>query len=138
VPAFNVITLEHAEAIVAGGERAGSPLILQLSENAVGFHGGNPLPILAACRELAGAAGVPVALHPDHVQDAVLAETGISVAERVGVTSIMIDAAHLAYDLNVARTASLATLAHAGGLWVEAELGEIGGKDGAHAPGVRT
>lgn len=138
VPAFNVITLEHAEAIVAGGEHAGSPLILQLSENAVGFHGGDLLPILAACRELAGAAVIPVALHLDHVQDAVLAETGISVAERVGVTSIMVDAAHLAYDLNVARTASLAALAHAGGLWVEAELGEIGGKDGAHAPGVRT
>ena len=27
---------------------------------------------------------------------------------------------------------------HAGGVWVEAELGEVGGKDGAHAPGVRT
>jgi fructose-bisphosphate aldolase class II len=24
------------------------------------------------------------------------------------------------------------------GVWVEAELGEVGGKDGAHAPGVRT
>lgn len=24
------------------------------------------------------------------------------------------------------------------GIWVEAELGEVGGKDGAHAPGVRT
>jgi fructose-bisphosphate aldolase class II len=27
---------------------------------------------------------------------------------------------------------------HARGVWVEAELGEVGGKDGAHAPGVRT
>jgi fructose-bisphosphate aldolase class II len=27
---------------------------------------------------------------------------------------------------------------HAEGLWVESELGEVGGKNGAHAPGVRT
>ncbi len=27
---------------------------------------------------------------------------------------------------------------HAAGVSVEAELGEIGGKDGVHAPGVRT
>ena len=27
---------------------------------------------------------------------------------------------------------------HDRGLWVEAELGEVGGKGGAHAPGVRT
>jgi fructose-bisphosphate aldolase class II len=38
----------------------------------------------------------------------------------------------------VASTARLAHLAHVAGLWVEAELGEIGGKDGAHAPGART
>lgn len=138
VPAFNVITLEHAEAIVAGGERAGVPLILQVSENAVRFHGGRLLPILAACHELASVAEIPVAIHLDHFQDEALTEAGIASARRVGVSSIMVDAAHLAYDLNVARTAALTTLAHAGGLWVEAELGAIGGKDGAHAPGVRT
>ncbi len=27
---------------------------------------------------------------------------------------------------------------HSNGLYLEAELGEVGGKDGAHAPGVRT
>src|SRR6185312_10019142 len=35
-------------------------------------------------------------------------------------------------------TSDYARRAHDAGLWVEAELGEIGGKDGAHAPGVRT
>ncbi len=138
MPAFNFITLEHAEAIVAGGEQAASPLILQLSENAAKFHGGLLLPILAGCRELAMAGGIPVAIHLDHFQDDALIEAGIAGTGRVGVSSIMVDAAHLAYDLNVARTAALTTLAHAGRLWVEAELGAIGGKDGAHAPGVRT
>jgi fructose-bisphosphate aldolase class II len=39
VAAFNVITLEHAEGIALGAERAGLPVILQLSENAVKYHG---------------------------------------------------------------------------------------------------
>jgi Fructose/tagatose bisphosphate aldolase len=138
VAAFNVITLEHAEAIVAGGEQAGAPLLLQLSENAVRFHGARMLPILAACRELAAAAAVPVAVHLDHFQDDDLTATGIRVADSMGVSSLMVDAAHLPYARNVEHTAELAASAHGAGLWVEAELGEIGGKDGAHAPGVRT
>ena len=36
--AFNVILLEHAEALVAGAEQAGSPVILQISENCVRYH----------------------------------------------------------------------------------------------------
>ena len=37
--AMNVIQLEHAEAIVSGAERAGRPVVLQLSENTVAYHG---------------------------------------------------------------------------------------------------
>ena len=50
----------------------------------------------------------------------------------------MFDASRLDYDANVAATARAARWAHEHDLWIEAELGEIGGKDGAHAPGVRT
>lgn len=138
VPAFNVITLEHAEGIVEGLVRAARPGLLQLSENAIGFHGGRMEPLLAACRELAEQADVPVAIHLDHVQDEALARSGIAAASRLGVTSIMVDAAHLPDAQNVRTTAELASLAHDAGLWVEAELGEIGGKGGAHTPGVRT
>ena len=52
IAAFNVITLEHAEAILAGAGRAGCPVILQVSENAIGFHGGLVAPLLAALRAL--------------------------------------------------------------------------------------
>jgi len=38
----------------------------------------------------------------------------------------------------VRATELAAEWAHEHGLWLEAELGEVGGKDGAHAPGVRT
>ncbi|HYU03371.1 MAG TPA: class II fructose-bisphosphate aldolase, partial [Jatrophihabitantaceae bacterium] len=37
VGAFNVIQLEHAEALVAGAETVGAPVILQISENAVRY-----------------------------------------------------------------------------------------------------
>ena len=38
----------------------------------------------------------------------------------------------------ISPSACVAASAHARGIWVEAELGAVGGKDGAHAPGVRT
>jgi fructose-bisphosphate aldolase class II len=50
----------------------------------------------------------------------------------------MFDAAKLDYDANVAATKVAADWAHQRGMFLEAELGEVGGKDGAHAPGVRT
>jgi fructose-bisphosphate aldolase class II len=54
----------------------------------------------------------------------------------------MVDAAHLPYRDNVEATRTFTKRAHAAGLWVEAELGEIGGKadqrEDAHAPGART
>ncbi len=138
VLAFNVITLEHAEGIAQGLEAAGLPGILQVSENAVRFHGGRTAPLVAASREVAASAGVPVSVHLDHVQDMALARSAVASAWQLGVSSIMVDAAHLDHESNVATTAELVRTAHATSLWVEAELGEIGGKDGAHAPGVRT
>lgn len=138
VLAFNVITLEHAEGIVAGVERANGQAVLQVSENAVRFHGGQLAPILAACARAAAASTAPIAIHLDHFQDLVLTERALEQAVGLGVSSIMVDASALGYTLNVHRTLGLAERAHDLGLWVEAELGEIGGKDGAHTPGVRT
>ncbi|WP_223624450.1 class II fructose-bisphosphate aldolase [Microbacterium sp. EST19A] len=133
IAAFNVITLEYAEGIVAGAERAGLPVLLSISHNAVRFHGGLA-PIAAACRALADDASVPVALHLDHCEseDLVLESAGL------GFASAMFDASMLPYAENVAATARVAARGQELGLWIEAELGEIGGKDGAHAPGVRT
>jgi fructose-bisphosphate aldolase, class II len=68
VAAFNVITLEHA-AITAGAEAAAAPAILQVSQNAVKFHGGAVRPLAAALQEIARATSVDLALHLDHVED---------------------------------------------------------------------
>ena len=132
--AFNVITLEYAEAIVAGAEKANRPVILQISENAVKFHHGKLAPIAAATTAVAAAAAIPASVHLDHVEDEGLLHAG---AEN-GISSAMVDASALDYDANVAATKSAAQWAHRHGMFLEAELGEVGGKDGAHAPGVRT
>lgn len=137
VAAFNVISLDHIEAVAAGAAAAGSAAILQVSENAIGFRGA-PEPLLAACREVAEASYAPLAIHLDHIEDRELAERVLSRASDFGVTSIMFDASKLDPAANMAATRNVAERAHGLGVWVEAELGEIGGKDGAHAPGVRT
>ena len=134
VAAFNVITVEHAEAIVDGAEQAGRPVILQISENAVRFHHSRLAPIAAAARAVADASTVPVALHLDHVEsDELLAQAAAN-----GFGSVMYDASRLPYDRNVAATRAAARACRGAGLWIESELGEVGGKDGAHAPGART
>lgn len=142
VLAFNAITVEHAEGIAAGVERAGAAALIQISENTVRFHGGALAPIAAACVQIAGRSAAPLAVHLDHIQDAALLDEVIGSASALGVTSVMIDAAHLDADENVGQTAAFVERAHAAGLFVEAELGQVGGKDGrvlgAHEPGART
>lgn len=142
VLAFNAITVEHAEGIAAGVERAGAAALIQISENTVRFHGGALAPIAAACAQIAGRSAAPLAVHLDHIQDAALLDEVIGSAPALGVTSVMIDAAHLDADENVGQTAAFVERAHAAGLFVEAELGQVGGKDGrvlgAHEPGART
>ncbi|MEI7030451.1 class II fructose-bisphosphate aldolase [Streptomyces pratensis] len=139
VAAFNVITLEHAEAIVEGAEAVGSPVILQISENAVAYHRGRPRPLARAAAEIAEQATVPVSLHLDHVQSTEL----LYRAADCGFSSVMFDAARMPYTENLAVTRAAVVWAHARGLWLEAELGQVGGKSGAppldaHAPGART
>ncbi len=131
--AFNVIHLETVEGLIAGAELAGLPLILQISENCAKYHGGLE-PLALASMTLARQASVPVSLHLDHAEDERLAMQAVDL----GFGSIMYDGAHLEYGDNVAATARVTAYAHAMGVYVEAELGKVGGKDGAHAPGVRT
>jgi len=130
VGAFDVVTLEHAEAIVSGAEAAGRAILLQVSQKAVVYRHGRLAPVAAACRALAAAAGVPVGLHLDHVDDDDLA----ALAASEGFGSLMFDGSRLSFGENVARTRAVAERSHLAGLWVEAELGE----GGAHAPGARS
>jgi fructose-bisphosphate aldolase, class II len=133
VGAFNVIGIEHAEAIAAGAEAAGAPVVLQISENCAAWHGALE-PIARACLAVARAAAVPVAVHLDHASGAEL----VRAASAFGLGSVMYDASRLPYADNVRATAEVAAWCHDRGIWVEAELGEVGGKDGVHSPVART
>jgi len=133
VPAFNVVGLEYVEAFVGAAEELQAPLILQLSQNAVAYRGGLR-PFAAAVLAAATAATVPIAVQLDHAEDVGL----VREAADAGFTSVMFDASRMDFDENVEQTRAIADELRAQGIWVEAELGEIGGKAGAHALGVRT
>ncbi|MGW2260337.1 class II fructose-bisphosphate aldolase [Streptomyces sp. NPDC004749] len=133
VGAFNVVLLEQLEAVLAGAQQADLPVIVQISENAVAYRGALA-PLAAAARAAVEEAAVPAALHLDHATRPDLVEEAV----RLGFTSVMYDGAHLPWEENVARTREISRRCRDKGVWVEAELGEIGGKDGAHKPGVRT
>jgi fructose-bisphosphate aldolase, class II len=131
--AFNVIGIEHAEAIVAGAEKAGADVVLQVSENCVAYHGALA-PIGRAVLAAAGAATVPTAVHLDHATSADL----IYEAVELGFGSVMYDGSALPYPDNVRETARIVAWCRDRGVCVEAELGEVGGKNGVHASGSRT
>ncbi|MEU0265008.1 class II fructose-bisphosphate aldolase [Nocardioides sp. NPDC006303] len=133
VAAFNAINLETVEAIATGAESANRPVIVQISENAVRYHGGLA-PLAHAAIAVASGSTMPISLHLDHATD----ERLVGIAVDLGFSSVMYDASQLPYEDNLTRTAAVVRRCHDRGAHVEAELGEVGGKNGAHAPGVRT
>lgn len=133
VGAFNVILIEHAEAYAIGANQAKLPTIFQISQNAVEYHG-TLKPIARACQAISEDSDVKISVHLDHAED----ENLVREALDLGFDSIMFDGSKLDYALNVSKSAELAVLCHQYGASIEVELGEVGGKDGVHAPGVRT
>ena len=133
IAAFNAINLETVEAIATGAEAANLPVIVQISEHAVRYHQGLA-PHAHAAIAIATGSTMPISLHLDHATD----ERLVGIAVDLGFSSVMYDASQLDYEENLTRTAAVVRRCHDRGAHVEAELGEVGGKDGVHAPGVRT
>ncbi|BDZ59817.1 MULTISPECIES: class II fructose-bisphosphate aldolase [Barrientosiimonas] len=133
IAAFNVIQIEHAEAYAAAAAHTNLPVVMQISQNAVRYHGALA-PIAAATLAVARASEQPVVVHLDHAED----EDLVREAVELGLTSVMYDGSRLPDEQNREATARVVQRCHDAGVSVEAELGEVGGKDGVHAPGVRT
>lgn len=133
VGAFNVILIEHAEAYSVGANQAKLPTIFQISQNAVEYHG-SLKPLARACQAISEDSDIAISVHLDHAED----EELIREALDLGFDSIMFDGSKLNYADNVAKSAELAAACKSYGASIEVELGEVGGKDGVHAPGVRT
>jgi fructose-bisphosphate aldolase class II len=119
VGAFNANNLEMVQAIIEAAEEEQAPVIVQLSEGAIRYGG---LEYLAAIvRTGAELASVPVVLHFDHGASF---ESNMRCL-RAGFTSLMFDGSAKPFEENVATTALIARAAHACGIPVEAELGQV-------------
>lgn len=118
--AFNTSDLEVTQAIVEAAEETRSPVIVAISEGALGYGGTG---LIELVKHLAREATVPVALHLDHGSSY---ETCVR-ALRWGFTSVMIDKSHEDEETNVRETARVVAAAHAVGVTVEAEIGRLAG-----------
>ena len=133
VGAFNVIQIEHAEALTQASLETNLPIILQISENAVKYHG-SLKPISIATKAIIEETKAKAYLHLDHAEDQDLVRQALDL----GFDSVMYDGSKLEFKENVKASKAMSDLAHKYNALIEVELGEVGGKDGVHAPGART
>src|SRR5512146_1145248 len=109
VGAFNVNNMEITQGIIEACAAEKSPLILQISKGARKYANMRYLRhIIAAAVE--EHPELPIAIHLDH-----------------GDTLDLVDGSHHPYDENVKLCKSVVDAAHAAGVTVEAELGQLGG-----------
>lgn len=123
VGAFNAENLEMVQAIVAAAEEARSPVIIQTTPSTLKYA--TPDAFFGMVRAEASSAKADVALHLDHGSDFALCAKCL----RAGYTSIMIDGSKESLEDNIALTRRVVEMCHAAAVPVEAELGEVGGKE---------
>lgn len=121
IGAFNVNNMEIIQGITRAAKSLNAPVILQVSAGARKYaaHGYLVAMVKAAAEET----GLPIALHLDHGPDFETCKACIDG----GFTSVMFDGSHLPYEENVAETKKVVEYAHAHGVVVEAELGQLAG-----------
>ena len=122
IGAFNVNNMEITQGIVSAAAEEEAPVILQVSRGARKY---------ASMRYLKGIIdsaveenpGIPICMHLDH------GDTFETCKQCVddGFTSVMIDGSHYSFEENIALTQQVVEYAHAHGVVVEAELGQLGG-----------
>ena len=127
VGAFDLVSLDFLQAILAGAERQRSPLILSLAESHYGYF--DPELLMPAVRLAAERSTVPVAVHLDHGSSLEAAIRGI----RQGFNGVMVDASTQPLAENIARTRAVVEMARACGVPVEGELGYVAGVEGEDA-----
>lgn len=121
IGAFNVNNMEIIQGITEAAKEVNAPLILQVSSGARKYANHTYLVKLveAAIEET----GLPIALHLDHGDTFELCKSCIDG----GFTSVMIDGSHHSYEENVRLTKQVVDYAHAHGVVVEGELGQLAG-----------
>jgi fructose-bisphosphate aldolase, class II len=136
VGAFNVNNMEQLQAICAAAAETNSPVIIQVSRNALKYADKGLLAAMVTYMAEKKYPQIPMSLHLDHGPDI---ET-IAECIKLGFTSVMIDGSldystkdekgkHPArsFDDNVRITKEAVKIAHAAGVSVEGEIGTLGG-----------
>lgn len=121
IAAFNVHNMETIQAVMEGAAEENAPVIIQTTPGTLkhaGIHN-----IAAIVKAEAKRCDIPVALHVDHCSSY---ETIVKCIQH-GYTSVMIDSAYLPYEENVAMVRKVVEMAHYAGVFVESEIGRIGG-----------
>jgi fructose-bisphosphate aldolase, class II len=126
IGAFNTSNLEVTLGIVRGAVEKKSPIIIQVSESTIKYAGIKTIAGLVQLIANTEGKTIPIALHLDH------GKSFRSVAEciKAGFSSIHIDASDLPYDENISLTKQAVDYAHRFGVWAQAELGAMLGKEG--------
>ncbi len=122
VGAFNTNNLETTKAIISAAVETDAPVFLQLSSGALKY-GGFELASLAL--SFARKVPVPVAVHLDHGPSFELARECVNF----GFPSVMIDGSALPFSRNVALTRRVVAVARSKNVSVEAELGQLKGRE---------
>lgn len=127
VGAFDLVSLDFLQGILAAAENCRAPVILSLAESHFEYF--DFTTIMPAVEAAAKRASVPVAIHLDHGASFESAVQGI----RLGCNGVMVDASTHPFEENVARTREVVDMAHNCGIPVEGELGYVAGVEGEDA-----
>ncbi|OGD20231.1 MAG: fructose-bisphosphate aldolase [Candidatus Aminicenantes bacterium RBG_16_63_16] len=122
IGAYNINNLEQTMGLFRGNVESQAPFIVQISKGARSYTDKRMLEaILRTADEIFPEA--IFAVHLDHGDEA----TCLDCIQSGFYSSVMIDASHEPFEKNVEITKRVVDAAHAKGLVVEAELGQLGG-----------
>lgn len=121
IGAFNVNNMEIIQGITDAAGELRSPVILQVSNGARNYANHNYLVKLVEAANLQY--DIPIALHLDHGADFEMCKSCIDG----GFTSVMIDGSQYSFEENIKLTKKVVDYAHAHGVVVEGELGQLSG-----------
>ena len=120
--AYNINNLEQAMGLFQGNLDSQAPFIIQISKGARSYTHKLMLEGLIRGADQVFPEAI-FAVHLDHGDE----EACYDCIESGFYSSVMIDASHASFDENIAITKRVVDAAHAKGIVVEAELGQLGG-----------
>lgn len=122
IGAFNVFNAEQVHGVFRGAQKIKAPVIIQLTPVARNYMHPTMLEgIIHAAGEIYP--DVTFTVHLDHGT----VEHCIAAIESGNYNSVMIDASHEPFEMNISITKKIVELAHKKGIAVEAELGVLSG-----------